>query len=196
MSRAIVAEAPQHVEHELHCGPAATHPGRGLTAWIVELDVDAALGSPKLMEEQNFAMPGVLQDSIDLWDDSGGSLCCVAWRGRVRGVFLFQERLRDGVDHAMSQLRSRGLSLHVLSGDRQSAAEIITTLLPVDAVGELSPDEKWEWVRKRRGNTSAACAMVGDGVNDSLALVAAGRRRGDGMRSGRGSRRGGCVLVA
>ncbi len=175
MSQVIQQQAADEGRAVLHCGRIENRPGRGLLAWVAELDVNAVLGSPRLMEEEDLAMPDRLQDAIDLWDSEGGSLCCVGWRGRVRGVFLFQEQLRAEAAEALGALHRQGVTLHVLSGDRQSAANIITTMLPVVAVGDLLPEDKLKWVLEHRQSAGrrSGCAMIGDGINDAPALAAA-----------------------
>ena len=62
-------------------------------------------------------MPDRLQDAIDVWDRQGGSLCCVGWRGRVRGVFLFHEEIRPEAVPALTALNDQGMRLHVLTGE-------------------------------------------------------------------------------
>jgi P-type E1-E2 ATPase len=66
-----------------------------------------------------------------------------------------------------------GLRIVLLSGDTQAATVSVGRDLGVDeAVGELLPEQKAQWVREIRGK-GCNVAMVGDGINDAPALVEA-----------------------
>ena len=92
--------------------------------------------------------------------------------GALVADFRFSESLRPGTIPMLRRLESRGLSLHLLSGDHpQKVAQMAKALgLPENqAHGGLSPDEKAAAVsRMDRQDT----LYLGDGANDSLAFDA------------------------
>jgi haloacid dehalogenase-like hydrolase len=66
-----------------------------------------------------------------------------------------------------------GLKTVLLSGDSRNVARVVGRELGVDqTVGEFLPDQKAAWVSQLRGK-SHKVVMVGDGINDAPALVAA-----------------------
>ena len=81
--------------------------------------------------------------------------------------------LRPEAKAAVAAMRQMGLKTVLLSGDAQGVAASVGRDLGVDeAVGELLPEQKAKWVTElRRKNRKVA--MVGDGINDAPALVAA-----------------------
>jgi heavy metal translocating P-type ATPase len=147
--------------------PAATDfqetPGAGALARVEGRGV--AVGSARFL-----AGHGVLV--VETPDDR--TTAYVAVDGHLVGTIEFADRLRHAVPSLMHRLAVMGVTETVmLTGDRESTAEIIAgqagirtvraNLLPadkVDAVDEL----------KRRYGT---VVMVGDGINDAPALVAA-----------------------
>jgi Cd2+/Zn2+-exporting ATPase/Cu+-exporting ATPase len=63
-----------------------------------------------------------------------------------------------------------GLRTALLTGDSDAIARSVGEKLKVDEVeGELFPDQKLEWVKKRTSEGHKV-AMLGDGVNDAPAL--------------------------
>ena len=101
------------------------------------------------------------------------SVVYVAKAGEVLGSVHITDVLRPEAKDAVTALRHMGLKTILLSGDSQTVTSSLGTELGVDqAVGELLPDQKAEWVKKLRGDKHQV-VMVGDGINDAPALVQA-----------------------
>lgn len=86
--------------------------------------------------------------------------------------FLLQETLRPEAKEFLKSLEKVG-SVTILSGDRSARVEYIARQLElpaVQAVGELSAFDKANILAKTRKE----CVMLGDGINDALALSSAG----------------------
>ena len=70
-------------------------------------------------------------------------------------------------------LRELGLKIVMLTGDSQEVAiEISEQLGLADFVAEMSPEQKLDYIRGLQ-NAGEIVGMVGDGINDSLALSTA-----------------------
>jgi len=92
--------------------------------------------------------------------------------GKRYARFLLSENARPGAAEMAHQLRAAGLSPLVLSGDTQPAVDRLAQEIGIgDAQGELSPQAKWEVIRRLADD--GGVAMVGDGINDVPALAAA-----------------------
>lgn len=103
-----------------------------------------------------------------------GLLCTFVRTGAdVAGALLFDDPVRPDARRTLWSLRREGIRRIVMvTGDRADTAEIVGTALGVDTVlAECDPSDKVHAVEleRRRGRT----VMVGDGVNDAPALVAA-----------------------
>jgi cation transport ATPase len=92
--------------------------------------------------------------------------------GETLGCFLLADRVRPEARAALAELRGLGLQRSVLlTGDRRSVAERIGGDLAVDeVVAEVLPEEKLNVIRAARA-AGHVVMMVGDGVNDALALA-------------------------
>ncbi|RVL91388.1 cation-translocating P-type ATPase [Sinorhizobium meliloti] len=88
-------------------------------------------------------------------------------------VFAFEETVRPGARELVQTLRSAGLSVRILSGDRSAAVSSIAGQLDIEAFSaELLPGEKVEAIRALAA-TGRKVLMIGDGLNDAPALAAA-----------------------
>jgi heavy metal translocating P-type ATPase len=97
----------------------------------------------------------------------------VARAGQVLGSIRIADVLRPEAKNAVAAMRQMGLKTVLLSGDIQAVTTSVGRELGVDeAVGELLPERKAEWVSELRGK-GLKVAMVGDGINDAPALVEA-----------------------
>ena len=80
------------------------------------------------------------------------------------------EQLRPGARDEIDKLESRGYALTILSGDEQSRVTALGASLglPEEAcIGSRSPEQKAEYVR---AHEAARTLLVGDGLNDQVAM--------------------------
>jgi Cu+-exporting ATPase len=97
----------------------------------------------------------------------------VAVAGRGAAVLGVRDPLRPDAREAVAALRTMGLRVVLLSGDRRASATAVAREAGIDEVfAEASPEEKIAHVRRLR-EEGAVVAMAGDGVNDAAALAAA-----------------------
>lgn len=84
----------------------------------------------------------------------------------------FEEDLRSDAAQTIGELRTRGIDLHIFSGDKQSAvARIAAETGILDAMGDMTPVAKSDHIARLKA--SGDVAMVGDGLNDTAALAQA-----------------------
>jgi Cu2+-exporting ATPase len=80
---------------------------------------------------------------------------------------------REDSGLVVRELRAAGIRLAMLSGDRSEVAAGVAAGAGLDeAIGQLDPEQKADWVRARRAEGNRV-AFVGDGLNDGPALGAA-----------------------
>jgi heavy metal translocating P-type ATPase len=141
-------------------------PGKGVVARYRGEDI--AVGSGALLAGRGLGVPPTNGSGRE-----GESTVYVAHGKQVLGSLLIADVLRPEAKNAVAAMQRMGLKTVLLSGDLQSVATVIGRELGVDeTVGELLPDQKAAWVTKLRKDNHKV-AMVGDGINDAPALVAA-----------------------
>ncbi len=108
--------------------------------------------------------------------DSGKAKILVGVDGRLAGLIVMADHLREDAAGAVVSLREAGIDqVAMVTGDRAGIAEAVGRQVGVDRVyADQSPEDKLEVVRQIRGEAgSGKVVMVGDGVNDAPALALA-----------------------
>ncbi len=93
--------------------------------------------------------------------------------GESVGTLTLNDRLRSDAKLAVQRLRSFGMNVSILSGDRRANTESIASELGLDArqvIAEATPESKAAFIQSQGGDT----IMVGDGLNDAAALATSG----------------------
>jgi len=175
MSGHVVAEALVHgaLERGLSLTTAegvVEELGRGVEGRVGDRLV--AVGGRGWLRERGW--DGVPADQGAATDERGSVL--VAVDGRLAGVVVMGDRLREDARGLVGALRDAGVREVVMAtGDAGAAAAAVGREAGVDRVyAEQTPAQKLELVRVLTARPEArAVVMVGDGVNDAPALAAA-----------------------
>jgi len=89
------------------------------------------------------------------------------------GLAEGEETLRDGARETVEALKARGLEIWMISGDKKEKADRIAGLLNIENVlYEVKPSDKSDKVKELQAQNKRVC-FIGDGINDSPALVCA-----------------------
>ena len=91
-------------------------------------------------------------------------------------ALALSDSLKPSSAHAITSLRSMGIAITLLTGDAPATAYALArqiNLDPSDIYAGISPKGKAKIVRDLIAAEGDTVAMVGDGINDSPALVAA-----------------------
>jgi cation-transporting P-type ATPase C len=102
---------------------------------------------------------------------SGRTVLFVADRGKVRGIISLANAVRPGAQDVLKRLREDGVArMSLISGDGEPIVKTISSTLGFDDhKAELLPDGKARYVEKL-SQKGRKILMVGDGVNDALAI--------------------------
>jgi len=171
VARAIVASA---TERKLTI-PRATDfvaiPGTG-----VQASVDGRAlsdGGPNMLKRMNLELPPDLHRFAEDAASRGQTVIYQVENQRVQAAFAVADAIRPESFDAIRRLHDAGLEVAMVTGDSRAVAEAVARELKIDTVfAEVLPEQKVEKIRElqQRGER---VAMIGDGVNDAPALVAA-----------------------
>ena len=141
------------------------HERQGLGVVAKTEQGEAALGRPEL-----FAQLGIPTTSIP---DHDGPIAGLALNGEFLAWLLLADSVKPEAKFALSELRELGLGRQLLlTGDRQSVAQTLARDVGLQEVeAQALPEDKLNRVLKEIDNGFRPM-VVGDGINDSLALKA------------------------
>ena len=143
--------------------------GMGMTAMF---DGKRCLvGSLKLIDfEQANMSTQILERSLS-WKDKPISTVFFAIDGQVIAAFALGDTVRPTSRAFIDSVKNLGVKPVVLSGDNESAVSTVAMELGIkEYLGGQSPEEKARYIVRLQA-TGNVVAMLGDGVNDAVALT-------------------------
>lgn len=141
------------------------HERQGLGVVAMTEQGEAALGRPELFAQLNIPTSAV--------PEHDGPTAGLALDGEFLAWLLLADSVKPEARSALSELRELGLGRQLLlTGDRQSVAQTLARDVGIsDVEAQALPEDKLNRVLKEIGNGFRPM-VVGDGINDSLALKA------------------------
>lgn len=140
--------------------------GAGVRAWVDGEPV--RIGSGRLMALDGIPIPDDLVPDVP-----GSAPVFVAVGGRLAGLFEVVTPARPEARAVVDALRSRGVEVGLVTGDRWAPARRLAADLGIEQVhAEVLPEEKAALVQGLQARGRRVC-FVGDGINDVIALKTA-----------------------
>ena len=146
-------------------------PGRGVSAEVGGRKV--VCGSPEWLAENGVLLAQGEEQEASAPRAEGEAVVFVAADGRALGFIALADAVRADAKAAVEELASEGVAPCLLTGDHAETARCVADELGiVDVRAGLLPDGKASAVAAIQDGGRQAC-MVGDGVNDAVALKTA-----------------------
>ncbi len=134
---------------------------RGIVAY--KKGVELLGGNAKLMQEMGLAYEYKSENTLFFF----------AINKKIVATFELQDRIKDDAKELVNTLQQKGIEVMMLTGDHQKSAMRVANEVGISEVFyELSPEDKLEKLTQLQ-NDGKVVVMVGDGVNDILALAQA-----------------------
>ncbi len=129
------------------------------------------VGSRRFIEGEGVEINGRLGEQLEEIYGRGSSATFAALNGSLIGIIELEANPRPEAERIIQHLRDRGLKkIYLISGDQEIPTRALAERLGIDDYfAEVLPEEKAKYVKKLQGQ-GLKVGMVGDGINDSVAL--------------------------
>lgn len=145
-------------------------PGHG-----IEAEVDGKkilIGNKKLIREHDLSI-APFEKRLEELESQGKTAMLIAIDGQFAGIIAVADSVKENSVQAIRRLKDMNMEVMMITGDNRRTAEAIGRQVGVDRVlAEVLPEDKAAAVEKLK-QEGKIVAMVGDGINDAPALVAA-----------------------
>ncbi|GAA1943416.1 heavy metal translocating P-type ATPase [Kitasatospora viridis] len=175
----LAAAVEQRSEHPIGraLAEAAGQPLPPVTGFRAEagLGVEGTVADRRVrvLRPDAAALPGELREALAAAEGAGRTAVVVELDGRPAALLALGDSLRPGSYRAVHRLRGMGLETVLATGDQPGAARAVAEQLGIREVhAGASPQRKAELVEELRAS-GRTVAVVGDGVNDAVALACA-----------------------
>ena len=133
------------------------------------------LGNMSFTKVEEASLDKALKHDIEQWRNQGNSVLYLSNEQGLQAVFRIVDPLREGIAEFLQSAIKLGIKkTAIISGDHQQSVKAIAEQLGItEAYGNLSPEDKLEWLQQQR-QLSPDCQimMFGDGINDAPTLAA------------------------
>jgi len=168
IARSILEAAKQRGLDIPEIEEAAYQVGYGIEVKTADTLIQA--GSARFMRQKGIPLPRHIQHLKTRCDASSHTLVYVAVDNALAGVVELKPRIRPEAREVIQYLKSRNISLSIISGDHeQPTRELAQELGIEDYHAETLPDRKAKLIRELR-DRGHFVAYIGDGINDAIAL--------------------------
>ncbi len=143
-------------------------PGNGISALVTGKRV--LVGNMRFLDDSGIDLGTT---SGDDFSHQGKTPVFIAVDGRFAGSIAIADKIKDGSRDAVHRLEDMGYKVIMLTGDNRLTAEAIGKEAGIsNVISDVLPDEKSSHIEKLQKNGDKVI-MVGDGINDAVALVQA-----------------------
>lgn len=167
LARAAAVEAAS--EHPVAAAIVARARERGLTVGAVsDFANDPGTGVSGVVD-------GTTVRVVRAADSDGRTSVAISWDGRERGVIRLADGVKPTSAEAIAELKAMGITPVLLTGDNAAVAARVAAevgIAPGDVIAGVLPSQKADAIKTLQA-AGKRVAMVGDGVNDSVALATA-----------------------
>lgn len=131
------------------------------------------VGNKALLGQNGIIIDGKLSESANKWLAEAKTVIFFADEKQALAVVAISDEIKETSVEAIHQLKQSGIEVYMLTGDNAQTAKAIAEKAGISQYkAEVLPADKSEFVKQLQ-KEGKVVAMVGDGINDSNALMQA-----------------------
>lgn len=145
--------------------------GKGVTA--VYDSHTYRVGNLTLLSEANVQVSSTLLDKVKPWQEQARTVIFFAKDLEAVAIYAIADKVKKTSKQAVKELQDLGLEVYMLTGDTTQTAKAVSQEVGIiHYKAEMLPSDKAAFIKALQSE-GRVVAMVGDGINDSLALAQA-----------------------
>ncbi|MCD4668124.1 MAG: heavy metal translocating P-type ATPase [Sulfurimonas sp.] len=115
----------------------------------------------------------IIENEIICDYQSDNTVFYFAYDGEVVAIYELSDKIKDNAKNLINNLTQRGIDIVMLTGDNTTTAKKVANKVGIKTyISEQTPEDKADYIQALH-NKDKTVVMVGDGVNDILALASA-----------------------
>ena len=168
LGKAITSYYKENNEELLDIQNFTVNPGKGITANLGEKSI--LVGNLKLIKDVDINLNKDIINISEEFTKKGCTVIYLSIDNKLIGYVALSDILREEAKEVISYIKSQKINPVMLTGDNKNSAQNIANLVGIDDIHpSLLPEDKMNIIKNLEDSKSPTC-MIGDGVNDALAL--------------------------
>ena len=168
LGKAITSYYKENNEELLDIQNFIVNPGKGITANLGEKSI--LVGNLKLIKDVDINLNKDIINISEEFTKKGCTVIYLSIDNKLIGYVALSDILREEAKEVISYIKSQKINPVMLTGDNKNSAQNIANIVGIDDIHpSLLPEDKMNIIKNLEDSKSPTC-MIGDGVNDALAL--------------------------
>ncbi|MCI8850990.1 MAG: copper-translocating P-type ATPase [Erysipelotrichaceae bacterium] len=168
VANAIIAEAERQKVSKLTAQDLITYNGLGMSGGIG--DKKLFIGNRALMQQQALSVNDY-EEKEKQYSKEGKTVVWVGDEKQVMGIIALADEIKADSKQVVTELKQQGIDAVMITGDHAITAQAIAKKAGIEhVIAQVLPDGKAKEI-ERLQQQGKKVAMVGDGINDAVALT-------------------------
>ena len=168
LGKAIISYYKENNEELLDIQNFTVNPGKSITANLGEKSI--LVGNLKLIKDVDINLNKDIINISEEFTKKGYTVIYLSIDNKLIGYVALSDILREEAKEVISYIKSQKINPVMLTGDNKNSAQNIASIVGIDDINpSLLPEDKMNIIKNLEDSKSPTC-MIGDGVNDALAL--------------------------
>ena len=168
LGKAIISYYKENNEELLDIQNFKVNPGKGITATLDEKSI--LVDNLKLIKDVDINLNKDIINISEEFTKKGCTVIYLSIDNKLIGYVALSDILREEAKEVISYIKSQKINPIMLTGDNKNSAQNIASIVGIDDIHpSLLPEDKMNIIKNLEDSKSPTC-MIGDGVNDALAL--------------------------
>lgn len=168
VANAIIAEAERQKVSKLTAQDLITYNGLGMSGVIG--DKKLFIGNRALMQQQALSVNDY-EEKEKQYSKEGKTVVWVGDEKQVMGIIALADEIKADSKQVVTELKRQGIDAVMITGDHAITAQAIAKKAGIEhVIAQVLPDGKAKEI-ERLQQQGKKVAMVGDGINDAVALT-------------------------